>query len=452
MVGYGLAVVLGVAFVFASYRLRAAKKELQRTKQLFEVSLHINSALVKEDLLKIIMSTTANIVKAEASSVILVDPRTGDLFFDIATGEKSEQVKQIRLKMGEGIAGWVADQGVPLKIDDVSQDSRWSSKVATTVQYRTRNLLCVPIASRGEIIGVLQVINKHGKKAFTNADLELLQAIASPIAIALENASLYEALEYSLQTLKETTAAKERMESELFIAKNIQMSFLPDDIPVNKRFELASLMKPAREVGGDFYDYYSLDERFLFFVLGDVSDKGIPAALFMAVTMTLFKAARKEGSTPAQILSKVNDELYSDDSTMFATVFCGILDTLTGELVYCNGGHCTPFLINAQSEVSRLSVKSGLPLAVMAESRYVDEHILLAPGDAIILYTDGITEAEKENGEQFGMARVEQTLRSHAEQSVEHTVNGIVDAVFDFVQDVPQSDDIALLMVKRRSA
>jgi sigma-B regulation protein RsbU (phosphoserine phosphatase) len=430
------------------YRSWLQQQELNRTKALFEVSLNINSTLMKDELLKIIMVTAAEVLKAEGSSVILLDQRKGELYFEVATGEKGNEVKEIRLKLGEGIAGWVAQTGESVKIDDASKDPRWSNKVAAKVEYPTRNLLCVPVVNRGEIIGVLQVINKKNGRPFTDRDLELLQSIAAPTAIALENASLYEALQQSIQTLKETTAVKERMESELSIAKEIQMSFLPVGMAANPQYELASLIRPAREVGGDFYNYYALDEQHLFFVLGDVSDKGLPAALFMTVTLTLLKANMQPGSSPGMVLGKVNQELYSDESTMFATVFCGILNIYTGELIYSNGGHCVPYIRYVDGSVSPLPVAKGIPLAVLPESVYIDEQIRLHRGDSLLLYTDGISEAEKINHEMFGTANLQQCLREKGGGSAEDSLSELLNTVDEFTGRIAQSDDIAVLLIK----
>lgn len=438
------AALIGIAASIALYaRSWFLQRELHRTRSLFEVSLNINSTLMKDELLKVIMATTAQVLKAEGSSVILVDRDKGELYFELATGEKGEEVKEIRLKMGEGIAGWVAESGESVKIDDATQDPRWSNKVAKKVEYPTRNLLCVPINNRGVIIGVLQVINKRSGRPFSYRDLQLLQSIAAPTAVALDNASLYEAL-------RQTTAAKERMESELSIGKEIQMSFLPTGMPDNPYYELASIIRPAREVGGDFYNYYALDERHLFFVLGDVSDKGIPAALFMTVTLTLLKASMRPGSSPGMVLSKVNQELYSDDSTMFATVFCGILDIYSGEMIYSNGGHCVPYVRYADGRVAPLPVAKGIPLAVMPGSVYIDEQVKLGRGDELLLYTDGISEAEDINHAMYGTASLQRCLREQGGGAAAETLKRLLHAVDEFTGRIAQSDDIAVLLIKRR--
>ncbi|WNR44019.1 PP2C family protein-serine/threonine phosphatase [Paenibacillus roseipurpureus] len=440
-----------------------AELELQRTMQLFDVSLEVNSTIKKQDLLIKIMETSSRIMNAEASSVILVDEDKGELFFDLALGEKGDEVREIRLRIGEGIAGWVAQTGKSVKIDDAAQDERWSSKVAKRVEYPTRNMLCVPLVSKGKIIGVLQVLNKRGDAPFTDRDLQLLESIASPTAAALENAMLYDALEKSIHALKITTAAKERMESELRIATDIQMGFLPrkslclrsaDSVEAKEGLEPAqadahAIIRPAREVGGDFYDYFCIDANRLFFVLGDVSDKGIPAALFMAVTMTLLKGKMTAVMTPGELLTAVNQELYKDDSTMFATIFCGVLDVASGQLQYSDGGHCPPYVVRNDGSVELLKGKKGLPLGVMDDTYYLNNEAMLGIGDRLILYTDGITEAEDQQLEQYGFERLKQVLNREQTSDAEQLLAHMVKDVDGFANGAVQSDDIAVLLIDR---
>jgi phosphoserine phosphatase RsbU/P len=463
------------SLVWSVWKRRIADKELSRTLQLFEVSLEVNSTILKSDLLVKIMETTERVMDAEASSVILVDAENGELFFELALGDKGQEIREIRLKIGEGIAGWVAQTGESVKIDDAASDARWSSKVANKVDYPTRNMLCVPIVSKGEIIGVLQVLNKRSGRHFTDRDLKLLQSIAAPTAISLENAMLYDALEKSLQALKTTVAAKERMQSELRIAHDIQMSFLPTQLSLQKNTsavfkdsligsddmdsdaasaeekfpaDVHALLRPAREVGGDFYDYFRIGEHGLFFTLGDVSDKGIPAALFMAVTMTLIKGKMSPGVTPGQLLTEVNRELYKEDSAMFATILCGVLDTRTGRLVYSDGGHCTPYIIRSSGVVEALKGKKGIPLAVMDDRVYADNEAILDSGDRLVLYTDGITEAEDETHGQYGSLRLQELLAREQGMTMKALLQRIVEDVDRFADGALQSDDIAVLSVQ----
>ena len=257
------------------------------------------------------------------------------------------------------------------------------------------------------------------------------------------------ALKEYIKHLTETTAAKERIESELKIARNIQMSFLPKvfpPLPGKNRMEIAARLEPAREIGGDLYDYSLIDDDHLFFAVGDVSDKGIPAALFMAVTKTLLKGIAETGMDPAGILNRCNLELCGEnDSMMFVTVFCGILDLRTGRLKFSNAGHEHPIIIRRGGRPEPLPVPEGFLLGVEEESRYQTMEIELEPGDKLIVYTDGVTEAANAAGELYSHANLMETVRSCSSLSAEEIATEILGSVKMFSLGIPQSDDITVL-------
>jgi GAF domain-containing protein len=182
------------------YRLwsinRQLRQNLDNLNKLLDASIKLNSIIHdQEELLSSVMLTAANVIGAEAASIILKDEESNELFFKVATGEKGDEVKEIRLQMGEGIAGWVAKTGKPIKIDEVESDKRWSRRVSDKVQLKTRNLACVPIKTKTGVIGVLQAINKIGQQHFNEQDMKLLEAITLPTGVALENARLYSRLQ-----------------------------------------------------------------------------------------------------------------------------------------------------------------------------------------------------------------------------------------------------------------
>ncbi|MBM7568299.1 GAF domain-containing SpoIIE family protein phosphatase [Paenibacillus sacheonensis] len=433
--------------LLAAGMLRIVRKEQHRTTKLFNIGLQLNATIKRKDLLGIIMETASREMSAEGSSIILVDQKTGELYFEVATGDKTDEVKEIRLKAGEGIAGWVAGSGQSVLIADAANDSRWSNKVALKVKIPTRNMLCVPVRSGGKTLGVLQVINKRGRSAFNKLDLRLLEMIASPTAIALENMLLYEALEQSIENLRVTTAAKERMESELKIARDIQMSFLPGESLRSGKADLHARLIPAREVGGDFYHFMEIGEDKLLICLGDVSDKGMPAALFMSGLMIWIRAKATTGLSPAAILMAINREISTEESTMFATIFLAILDTRTGAITYCDGGHCTPLILSAGG-VRELETTKHLPVGIFGDLRYEDNEDTLAEGETLLLYTDGITEAENGRGEWFSMERLREELGFHASRSPIELTESLVNAVARFAEKHPQSDDIAIMALQ----
>lgn len=259
------------------------------------------------------------------------------------------------------------------------------------------------------------------------------------------------ALRQSVRELKETTAAKERIESELKIARDIQMSMVPKifpPFPHRPEFELYATLVPARQVGGDFYDFLFIDDNHLCFVIGDVSGKGVPAALFMAVTRTLFRTTASKVSRPDEILSLLNLELCRDnDSCMFVTVFCAVLDVRTGEVEYSNGGHNLPYFVS-HVETKPLRNTGGMALGFKEDVAYRSQQILLRAGDGLFLYTDGMTEAMDEAGVQFSEPCLEEFLHQANGSSVTDIIRGALDQVRSHTAGAPQSDDITALALK----
>ena len=388
-------------------------------------------------------------MRAEGSSIILADEESGDLYFQVATGERNDEVREIRLRRGEGIAGWVFEHGTPVRIADASRDPRWSNRVANRVNIPTRSMLCVPVISNGKTLGVLQVINKKGGGRFNRRDLRLLEMIASPAAVALENMLLYEALIRTMEEVRVTTAAKERMESELAIAQDIQRSWLPGESLSTGRIELHAALVPARVVGGDFYHFIRLSEDKLLFCLGDVSDKGMPAALFMSGLMIWIQAKADADRSPSRILSDINAEISRMDSTMFATIFLAVIDVRTGTIRYVDGGHCPP-LIAGPDGVRKLPTVKKLPIGVFGDEEYEEMECALKPGESIVLYTDGITEAENRQGEWFTANRLIGTLETAGSGRPGDVARRVLEDVFAFAAGHPQSDDIAVMVLKYR--
>ncbi len=258
-------------------------------------------------------------------------------------------------------------------------------------------------------------------------------------------------LRQSVKELKETTAVRERIESELKIARDIQMSMVPKlfpPFPLRPEFDLHATLVPAREVGGDFYDFFFIDDSHLCFAIGDVSGKGIPAALFMAVTRTLFRTTAGKVSRPDEILSLLNRELCRDnDSCMFVTVFCAVLDTRTGEVEYSNGGHNLPYFIS-RDETKLLKNTGGMALGIKEDATFRSEKLQLKGGDRLFLYTDGVTEAMDEDGNQYSEPRLEDFLHQANGSSVSEIIHGAVENVRSHSAGIPQSDDITVLALK----
>jgi sigma-B regulation protein RsbU (phosphoserine phosphatase) len=260
-----------------------------------------------------------------------------------------------------------------------------------------------------------------------------------------------DSLKEYISHLAEVTAAKERIESELKIARTIQQSFLPKHFPAAGKknpFEVYALLEPAKEVGGDFYDFFWVDSEHLYLAVGDVSDKGVPSALYMAVTKTLLKGLTRSDRDPAEILSRVNQELCRDnEATMFVTVFLGIIAIRTGVFTYSNAGHLPPILIREGREPEWLPLPKGFVLGGLDHSTYQSKTVLLEPGDHLLLYTDGVTEAVSRDAGLYSGRRLLETVPGPTGETMVQRLQRLMASVRSFAGDTPQADDITLLGV-----
>ena len=256
----------------------------------------------------------------------------------------------------------------------------------------------------------------------------------------------------SIERLTSTTAAKERIESELRVAHEIQMSILPKifpPFPQRPEFDLHALIHPAREVGGDFYDFFLFGEDELYFVIGDVAGKGVPASLFMAVTLTLFRSSLVWGLDPAALLRKLNQHLCADnDSCLFVTMFCGKLHVPSGEVIYSNGGHNPPYVLRCHGSLEPLPRVGGPALGLSDTATYRLGRLTLQPQDALVLYTDGVTEATSPDEEFFLESRLEACVRTAPGETARQLVERVSRAVEEFTAGAPPADDITLVALR----
>lgn len=255
-----------------------------------------------------------------------------------------------------------------------------------------------------------------------------------------------------IDELTATTAAKEKIASELLIAHQIQLGIVPKlfpPFPHRRDMDLFAYLEPAREVGGDLYDFALLDDDHLYVAIGDVSGKGVPASLLMAVGKTLLKASVQAVRDPARALALVNEELAADnDSCMFITAFCGVLNLLTGDLTFANAGHNPPLLVRTGGTVEMLSTRPGAPLAVIPGARYASHGTRLDPGDLLMLYTDGVTEAMNPQSELFDDARLIEVAQRDGAKTARGLIEALLAAVKTHAAGAEQSDDITLLTLR----
>lgn len=299
-------------------------------------------------------------------------------------------------------------------------------------------------------ITVLAGITKEIAKG--NLDLKLPR-LSSTREITLLTQSFQQMttnLKAHIEQLTKTTAENERIESELYIARNIQQDMLPSVFPPypdNPYFDIFAAIKPAKEVGGDLYDFYLIDENHLYFVIGDVSGKGVPASLFMAVTKTLLKAKSGPDISPEKIFQMVNDELAANnDNSMFVTLFLGVLNLETGVITYSNAGHNLPVIITKKGTVKFIEPLDGLVLGIMPGVSYKRAMLKLNPGDRLFLYTDGVPEAQSPNQNFFGNNKMISAIEKNINLPSKELTMAMLNDVDDFSKG-EQADDITIMII-----
>jgi len=286
-----------------------------------------------------------------------------------------------------------------------------------------------------------------------DAALDLVKQLSLPMVLANSlGIGIFIFIILNLIKERETEASKKRIEGELQVAREIQMSIVPKifpPFPNRTEFDIHAILKPAKEVGGDLYDFFLLNDDNLYFLVGDVSGKGVPASLFMAVTKTLLKAGAHEEAAPEQILGRVNNELCADnDSGMFATVFLGILHIPSGLVKCSNAGHNLPFILRADGSLEKLPKIKGIALGVMEGFSFSTYDFTLQRGDTLLLYSDGINEAMSQAGELFGEERMAEIIKKNSNADAAGMTGALRDAVRDFAGGAEQSDDITVMALK----
>jgi sigma-B regulation protein RsbU (phosphoserine phosphatase) len=293
-----------------------------------------------------------------------------------------------------------------------------------------------------------------GKVAAGEVDLQLAPAGGTQEVEQLTGAfkKMTRDLQLRMQELRYTTTIKQRLEGELNAARSIQMSLLPKVFPAfpdRKEFDVHAIVRPAREVGGDFYDFFLVDERSLCVLISDVAGKGVPAALFMAVSKALIKATASSGLPLAQVVARVNEELCEEaDAGMFVTLLIVILDTATGKIDYCNAGHLAPFLIDANGQISPLDGGHSPALALANGLKFQSARRHLVPGDTLFFFTDGVTEALNRAREFYTPQRLQIVLRDVAALPVHKMTRSVVQDVRTFAAEQEQADDISVLALR----
>ncbi len=417
-------------------QVKALKSRVADLSSLIHVTNIISSTLDLEELLGLVMEKAQEVMRAAASSIFLVNEEANALECEVALGSHGDKVRKvIRLAKGQGVAGWVWEQGKPLIVPDVSKDKRFYSNVDQQSGFRTKSILAVPLENKDRIIGVAEVINRADGGEFTEYDLNLFTTFCRQVALAIENARVHQ-----------MELEQERLRQQLESAKEIQQSFMPQKLPQGENgiFDIAARNLPAISVGGDLYDVLMIDDRHVGILIGDVSGKGIPAALYMARLMSDFRFYVQKYSQPKVLLEKLNDLLVDRSRHgMFVTLQFAIVDIWTGKLVHGDAGHM-PLIRLRDGEAIPMPLASGPPLGIMKKMPYGDNELLLAPGDILLFYTDGVIEAKSKDNKEFSMDRLLKLLNRHWASAIQ-VVEECLRQVYLFTKSSPQNDDITLV-------
>ncbi|RPI01659.1 MAG: GAF domain-containing protein [Calditrichaeota bacterium] len=419
------------------------KSHFDDLKSLIEVTNIISSTLDLEQVLALVMEKAQEVMRAEASSVFLINQETQALECEIALGTHAGQLsKKITLAKGQGIAGWVWQNAQPLIVPDVQRDQRFYGQVDTQSGFVTRSILAVPLIWKDRLIGVAEVINRTDGKEYTEYDLNLFTTFGRQVALAIENARFHQ---LSLE--------QERLRQQLESAKEIQQSFMPQKLPQGENgiFDIAARNLPAISVGGDLFDVLMLDDRHVGLLIGDVSGKGVPAALYMARLMSDFRFYVQQCRQPSELLEKLNNTLVDRGRHgMFVTLQFVNIDIWTGRLCYSEAGHL-PMMYMKDGNASLFPAAGNPPLGILPELTFAQKEMQLTPGDIILLYTDGIVEAKNNKHLEFGMKRLT-TMLSRPWSSAMQIVEDCLKQVYLHMQSAPQHDDITLVSFQWQKA
>ena len=316
-------------------------------------------------------------------------------------------------------------------------DTKKMKVVPGTVVPKT--WLGVPLLVGDEARGIVSLQNLDIENAFSTSDIDLLTTLTNSMSQSLENARLFD----------ETQRLLNHMEREMGLARQAQMSILPMRSPRQPGYDIGSFIMPARAVGGDFYDFIPMDNQRLCIVLGDVSDKGLPAALFMAVTFSLVRAETGRTVDQRQILENINKFLLKMDAKMFVTLLYCILDFKTGSLKYSRAGHVPPIVIDRDGVFLDIPVEEGQPLGVIDNLHIDQQQFLIPEGGLALLYSDGLREVFNSQGNMFGLDRIKSELLVHRHESAQTICNKLWHAVQNHSGEIPHQDDFTTVVVKR---
>jgi len=414
-------------------RLKEAVEELSIIN---EIAVAISSTMEVEQIVDLIIKKCVKHLKAEQADVLLLDEtETGQPFHTmIRRADTTANISPYRLDAQ--LTGWMLKHQKPLVVNDFANDERFGKIKDTT--FDIHSLLSVPLLSKGKMVGVLTLFNKKKEGGFSAQDQRLVSIISSQSAQIIENARLYEEEQEFLQVQKEMEMAYE-----------IQTNLLPQKQPNINKYEIVGRSIPAQVVGGDYFDFIPIDENKLAICLGDVSGKGLPAAMLMANLQATIRGQTLVDPSPKTCLKRSNKLLYqSTDPQKFATFFYSVLDHNNHKLCYANAGHNRPLFLKKGKEPECLET-AGLALSIVKDTEFTADCISFDPGDFLFIYSDGITEAMNELNEEFGEEETSQLICQNKKLKANELIEKVLSTVEKYAGTRSQADDMTLVVIKR---
>jgi sigma-B regulation protein RsbU (phosphoserine phosphatase) len=416
------------------HRLRRAVEELTI---LNEIATAINSTMLVQHIVDLIVRKCLKFLDVEQAAVMLLDEEKGKRPFQTMVRLADTSTSVLPFRLDAQLTGWMLKNQKPLMINALQQDDRF--KEFSTSPFPIRSLLAVPLLAKGRMTGLLTVFNKKSEQGYTPDDQRLLSIIGAQSAQIIENTRLLE---------KEKTLLQ--MQKEMQTAYDIQVNLLPKENPQLPHYDIAGTSIPAQVVGGDYFDFIPINANRLAVCLGDVSGKGLPAALLMANLQATIRGQTLLNPPPKDCLCRSNRLLFQcTDSQKFATLFYGILDVENHQFCYSNAGHNRPFFFRENQEPKSVE-GAGLALSFLEDVSYPQEQIDFQPDDVLLIYSDGITEAMNHQEEEYGEERLRELVHSIRRETVQEIIRKVLDSVKKYTAGQPQMDDMTLVVIKRR--
>jgi phosphoserine phosphatase RsbU/P len=395
----------------------------EKLRLLLEITRKISRSLNLEEVLAQVMDTLDSLLPYDAAGIYIVrrDPHiseggTSTLVFhaEAVRGYDIEELMELRLKLGEGLIGWVAQTGEAVVVADVAKDRRY-----VNARRKTRSEMVAPIISNDEVIGVFD-LESDELDAYAEEDKQLLMLLASQVAIIVEKAMLHE----------------------------VQLSLLPERDPQLDGFDISAYNFSTEEVSGDYYDFVKVYDDHLGLVIADVSGKGVPASLLMAFLRASLRAAIRIGYAPNVGMAKVNFLLWETvEPHQYVTAFYGMLDATNRTLAFVNAGH-NPLLVLDRDGRTRFIERGGLPLGLFRDTRYYEYYLPIDAGQILVLYTDGATEANSPAGEEYGRERLAEAVRACRDRTARDMIDFIYNDIFEWTGGRGSDDDVTFVIIK----